>query len=52
MTNTSRVLYEAKDGIARLTIHRPEKLNALDRATVQEIDRAVDTAGSDPRVGC
>jgi len=51
MTNTSRVLYEAKDGIARLTIHRPEKLNALDRATVQEIDRAVDTAGSDPRVG-
>jgi len=51
MTNASRVLYEARDGIARLTIHRPEKLNALDRATVQEIDRAVETAGGDPRVG-
>ncbi len=50
MTTASRVLYEVKDGLARLTIQRPEKLNALDRATVQELDRAVGEAGGDPSV--
>lgn len=51
MSGGTRVLYEAKDGIARITIHRPEKLNALDRQTVQEFDRAVARAGEDPQVG-
>jgi enoyl-CoA hydratase len=51
MTTTNRVLYETKDGIARLTVNRPDKLNALDRVTVQEIDRVVGVAGEDPAVG-
>lgn len=51
METTNRVLYEVKDRIARLTIHRPERLNALDRATVREIDRAVQAADADPAVG-
>jgi enoyl-CoA hydratase len=51
MTGTGRVLYAAGDRLARLTINRPEKLNALDRATMQEIDRAVAAAGEDPEVG-
>jgi enoyl-CoA hydratase len=35
------LLYEVSDGILRLTINRPEKLNALDRETMQEIDSAL-----------
>ncbi len=49
--NAERVLYEAKDRIGRLTVHRPEKLNALDRATLDDIDAAVALAGRDPEVG-
>lgn len=51
MSGSNRVLYESKDGIARLTINRPEKLNALDRLTMQEIDRAVAAAGDDASAG-
>ena len=51
MNGSTRVLYGTKDGIARITISRPEKLNALDRQTVQEIDRVVASAGQDPSVG-
>src|SRR2546427_12272133 len=51
MNGSTRVLYGTKDGIARITISRPEKLNALDRQTVQEVDRAVASAGQDPSVG-
>ena len=51
MNGTTRVLYEAGDGIARITINRPEKLNALDRQTMQEIDRVVAAAGQDPAIG-
>src|SRR5882672_9067678 len=50
-TSTGRVRYESKDRIARLTINRPEKLNALDRLTVEELDHAVAAAGRDPEVG-
>jgi enoyl-CoA hydratase len=39
------LLYEVRDRVAIITINRPEKLNALNRATVQEIDKAVAAAG-------
>ena len=51
MSGSTRVIYETKDGIARLTINRPEKLNALDRQTMRDIDGAVSTAGQDPAIG-
>jgi len=51
MSGATRVQYETRDGIARITINRPEKLNALDRQTMQEIDRVVAAAGDDPSVG-
>jgi enoyl-CoA hydratase len=51
MSGSTRVIYEAKDGVARLTINRPEKLNALDRQTMRDIDGAVGAAGQDPSIG-
>ena len=51
MSAPPRVLSEFRDGIARLTINRPDKLNALDRATVEALDRAVAGAGDDASVG-
>ncbi|MBI1950805.1 MAG: enoyl-CoA hydratase/isomerase family protein [Acidobacteria bacterium] len=51
MDGSDRVLYESRDGIARLTINRPEKLNALDRLTMRQIDRAVAAAGEDAGTG-
>lgn len=51
MGGSNRVLYESHGGIARLTINRPEKLNALDRQTMVEIDQAVVAAGEDAAVG-
>lgn len=50
-SSAQRVLLEVRDRVAHLTINRPEKLNALDRTTVQEIDRAVIAAGENPEVG-
>lgn len=46
-----RVLYEVREGIARLTVHRPDKLNALDRLTMEAIDAAVASARDDAAVG-
>jgi enoyl-CoA hydratase len=51
MGGSNRVLYESHGGIARLTINRPEKLNALDRQTMVEIDQVVAAAGGDASVG-
>ncbi|HET6278152.1 MAG TPA: enoyl-CoA hydratase-related protein [Candidatus Polarisedimenticolia bacterium] len=50
-TNGERVLYEVSGRLARLTINRPEKLNALDRRTIGEIDRAVARAAEDQEAG-
>lgn len=45
------VLLNIADGLARLTLNRPEKLNALSAASFRELDRHLDTiAGAD--VGC
>ncbi len=51
MSGSTRVIYEAKDGVARLTVNRPEKLNALDRQTMRDIDAAVGASGQDPSIG-
>jgi len=44
------LLVETRDRIARLTVNRPEKLNALSRATLQEMDRAFASFADDPEV--
>jgi enoyl-CoA hydratase/carnithine racemase len=44
------ILFESKDGIARITINRPEVLNALDPATYAEITDAFQQIERDPEI--
>jgi enoyl-CoA hydratase len=48
--NFETVLYEAADGIARITMNRPEKHNALDHQMMDDLDTAFATAGADDTV--
>ena len=47
----ANLLYAVTDRVAWITVHRPDKLNALNRATVDEIAEASVRAVSDPDVG-
>jgi len=47
MTN---ILTSEQKGILTITINRPDKLNALNRETIQEIGSAVRSAGKDPKI--
>jgi len=49
-TTFKNVLYETAEGNAWITINRPDKLNALDHATVEEIVAASGRALADPEV--
>lgn len=42
------VRYEVVDGVAEITIDRPEKLNAFDRATIRALREAAERARDDP----
>jgi enoyl-CoA hydratase len=44
------VLTENRDGILWLTVNRPDKLNALNRATLSEIEEVVSSAAADDAV--
>lgn len=46
------VLYELADGVARVTIDRPDRMNAVDRPTELELDRIWSEIESDPDVRC
>ena len=45
-----RVLYEKDGRIARITLNRPEALNAIDDAMPAELEAAVERANADPGV--
>lgn len=45
------LIYEEKDGIARITINRPEKYNAFTARTADELIKAFSKAGWDPEIG-
>lgn len=45
------VTYEVRDRCARITVHRPDKLNALNRRTVEELADAARHALDDDAVG-
>ena len=42
------LLSETRDGILRLTLNRPDKLNAIDEALLEALIAALDEAGRDP----
>jgi enoyl-CoA hydratase len=44
------LLTEVRDGISIITINRPEKLNALNKTVMQELERAVEEVIQDPEV--
>ena len=46
----SNVLYEVRDGVALLTLNRPEKLNALSPDLLDELDGALRRAGGEAEV--
>lgn len=48
----AEVLYEVDGGIARLTLNRPEKLNAMTRQMYGEISGFLVDAENDPNVRC
>ncbi|MFC1982324.1 enoyl-CoA hydratase/isomerase family protein [Chloroflexota bacterium] len=45
------IIYRKESGIAKITINRPEVMNALSRDTLLEIKSAVEDAGQDDGVG-
>ena len=46
------LLLETSNGIARLTVHRPDKLNALNHETLTELAAAFDALEADANVRC
>ena len=44
------ILYSKDSGIARLIINRPEKMNAMNRATRMDMAKALDDVRNDPEV--
>jgi enoyl-CoA hydratase/carnithine racemase len=46
----TNILFEIDDAVARITLNRPERANALNRAALYEIGQAIDQAENDPNV--
>ena len=46
----SNLLFEVKDGIARVTVHRPDKLNALNDAVIAELSEAMGQIENDSSI--
>ncbi len=46
------ILSEHREGVAYLTINRPNQLNALNKATIEELNQAIIQADADASVKC
>ncbi|MEM9380729.1 MAG: enoyl-CoA hydratase-related protein [Planctomycetota bacterium] len=44
------ILYAVENGVARVTVHRPDKMNALNHRTITELGEAFDAARDDDAV--
>ena len=52
MGNFTQIIYEVADGIATITLHRPEKMNAFTRTMMAELIAAFDLSDADDAVRC
>ena len=50
MKNSNKILYSVSGNIAKLTINRPERRNALDAESLEQINILMDEAESDEKV--
>ena len=50
--NYEDLLYEVRNGVAWITINRPDKMNAFRGTTCDELIKALNKAGYDREVGC
>ncbi|MFN0092763.1 MAG: crotonase/enoyl-CoA hydratase family protein [Acidimicrobiales bacterium] len=50
MSEFETILYEVRDGTARITLNRPEKLNAISQRMMQELNEALWEADDDKAV--
>lgn len=50
MKQYENILFEPNSGIATITVNRPNKLNALNRETIQELHDAIKTADEDKSI--
>ena len=46
------ILVDVEDGVAVITLNRPEKLNAMNRKLNEELHHAVKRAEGDDAIGC
>jgi len=46
----STIIYENLEAVARITLNRPQRVNALDRAMLGEIGAALDEAEADAAI--
>ena len=50
MTLFESIIYTVTDHVGHITLNRPERLNALNKASLEEINRAMDEAEADTDV--
>ena len=50
MNSYENIAYEAADNVAQIILNRPARLNALNKASLQEINGAMDQAEGDAEV--
>lgn len=51
MSDYQDIIYDSEDGVATITMNRPEKHNALRFETIEEMIHAFDRADADGRIG-
>ena len=52
MNPEEALLFDVRDGVAVLTLNRPEKLNALSAPMIEAAIAALERCATDPQVGC